>query len=201
MNIRLDNFFENPTWMSAIVIVVFLIAQVIIVYLQTRGRKKDRVQNSDNSNKTVNAISSLSNKIQILLDKEVNTVNLQNAESVICSTLRKSEAIIKDEIRRVFFHNKRHESARQNIIKKALSATTLTSYNDNVNTLSKFYYKEKTLAEFLTNINQEDFFKGLLALVFNKSESNNTDLLDCIYYIESSFSSYITNAKSYYSNL
>lgn len=198
---RLDNFFQNPTLFGIIAIVVIVAGQVLSVYFQNKNNKKIRSDNKDNGNKTVSAITDLSNKIQILLDKEVNTVNLQNAENLICSTLRKSEALIKDEVRRVFFHNNRTLQSRQKIIKKALKAVTQTAYNNDINTLSKFFYREKPLSEFLVNINQSTFFKGLLDAVFSKSDNSDTDLQDSLYYIESNFNSYITNAKSYYSNL
>lgn len=201
MNIRLDSFFENPTILSTIVLIAFVLGNVVIVYYQNRNNKKQRDDNKSAANDTVSAINTLSNKIQIFLDKEVNNINLQNAENITTSTLRKSEAKIKDEVRRIFFHNNRKEPARQKIIKKALQAVTITAFNNDLNALSKLFYKEKNIAEFLVNVDKEDFFHGLLQLVFQKSTNDNTDLQDCIYYIESSFNSYITNAKSFYSKL
>lgn len=201
MNLRLESFFENPTLLSAIVIIVFILSNVIIVYLQNRNNKKQRADNKQASNTTVTAMNKLANQMQVLLDKEVNNVNLQNVENIIASTLRKSEAIIKDEVRRIFFHNNRNKLTRQRMIKKALSAVTQTAYNNDLTVLSKFFYKENNISSFLVNINKEDFFSELLILVFNKSDNSDTDLQDCLYYIESNFNSYITNAKSYYSNL
>ena len=193
MTIKLDEFFQNPTWMSAIVATVFIIANVVIVIFQTRNNKKS-------GSKFVSAIEKLSDKIQILLDKEINTVNLQNAENIICSTLRKTEALIKDEVRRVFYHNNRQMPARQKIIRKALLAATQTAHRNDVNTLSKFYYKEQSLAEFLSQIDTVEFVDVLLKFIFNDGKAER-DLQDTIYYIESSFNTYITNAKSFYSKL
>ncbi len=201
MNTNLSNFFDNPTLLSAIVVFAIILGNVLSVYFQNRHNKKIREVSKDASGQTVSAIDNLSNKIQIFLDKEVNNVNLQNAENIITASLRKSEAKIKEEVRRIFFYNNRSEPHRQQIIKKALAAVTLTAYTNDTNALSKLFYKEKTISEYLINVKKEEFFSGLLQLVFNKSSNDNTDLQDCLYYIESSFNSYITNAKSYYSNL
>ena len=105
MTIKLDEFFQNPTWMSAIVVITFIVANVVIVIIQAKNNKK-------NGNKTVTAINNLTNKIQILIDKEINTLNLPNAESVIETTLFQTEAIIKEEVKRVFKHNHRNSKER-----------------------------------------------------------------------------------------
>lgn len=77
---------------------------------------------------------------------------MQNAENILYATLRKTEAKIKDEVRRVFYHNNRHKEHRQKIIKKALNAVTKTAYNNDMNSLLKFYYKETSLSESLKDI-------------------------------------------------
>jgi len=189
MNIKLDEFFQNPSWISAIVVIIFIVANVIIVIMQKK-----------NSGKTVGAMENLSAKIQVLLDKEINTVNLQNAENIIYSTLRKTEATIKDEARRVFYHNNRLKPHRQRIIRKALNTVTETAYDNDINMLSKFYYKEKSLDESLKTINTHDFVDTLLSFVFNDGKGER-DLQDTLYYIDSSFNSYIANSKSFYSSL
>ena len=99
MSIKLDNFFDNPTLFSTIALIAFIIGNVAIVYFQNRNQKKQRDDNKTAATESVTAINNLSNKIQIFLDKEINTVNLQNAENIIsdCSDYR----IYKNVITRV----------------------------------------------------------------------------------------------------
>ncbi len=184
MTIKLDDFFQNPTWMSAIVVIIFIVANVIIVILQ-----------KESGGKTVGAIDNLSNKIQILIDKEINTLNLPNAESVIETTLFQTEAIIKEEVKRVFKHNHRNSKERTVIIERLIKSHVKTAFSNDINTLSNLYYKNKALSELFKKIDANEFTERLLSFVFTISENSKRDLDDTLYFIESSFNTYLSKLK------
>lgn len=188
MDINFTEFFKNPNWITAIVLIVFIVANVIIVIIQTKKHIK-------NGNKTVTAIDNLTNKMQILIDKEINTMNLPNVENVIETTLFKTETIIKEEIMRVFKHNHRSSKERRVIIERLLRSHVKTAFSNDVNTLSNLYYKNKALSELLKNIDAKEFTERLLNFVFSVSESSKRDLEDTLYFIDSSFNTYISKLK------
>lgn len=188
MDINLTEFFKNPNWMTAIVLIIFIAANVLIVIYQTRNNKKS-------GGKTVTAIENLSNKIQILLDKEINTLNLPNAENIIETTLFKTGAIINEEVLRVFKHNHRNETEREVIIERSLRSHVKTAFSNDINTLSNLYYKNKALSEFFKKIDAKEFTDRLLNFVFSVSETSKRDLEDTLYFIDSSFNTYIAKLK------
>ena len=188
MTIKLDEFFKNPDWITAIVLIIFIVANVIIVLIQAKNAKKSSL-------KFINAIENLSNKIQILIDKEINTMNLPNTENIIETTLFKTEAIIKDEIIRVFKHNHRDKIERRLIIERYMRSRIKTAFNNDVNTLSNLYYKNKALSELFKKIDTKEFTERLLSFVFTVSEDSKRDLEDTLYFIDSSFNTYIAKLK------
>ncbi len=196
MNLKLDEFFKHPTWEGVVAIAILALTAVVIFYLR-KGTKN----NNKNTDKTISAFDKLAGLIQILLDREENSLNLQSTEEIITASLRQAENTVKVEIMRIFHHNHRAEPKRQAIIKKAISSVVITVYDSCINSLKKLRYKEKSLAEFMSAFDTETFKDGLYTHVFDKGESDTRDMQDTLYYIETYFTSVITNAKSYYSNL
>jgi hypothetical protein len=200
MNLRLDGFFENPTIMSAIVVIVFILSQVAIVWLQNRKHKKDNQRADETAKKTVSTFEDLTSKIQALIDKEMNNVNLVAADIIITSVLNSSKNAIIKEIRRIFTHNHREQLHRQKLIRRSFGSLTKAVYDSDMHVLSIFYYKEKRLSEFMTNIDTDDFFHSILNLIFSVNNAES-DFNDVIFSVESYFDSFIIQARQYYSNL
>ena len=40
MTIKLDEFFKNPDWITAIVLIIFIVANVVIVLIQAKNNRK-----------------------------------------------------------------------------------------------------------------------------------------------------------------
>jgi len=200
MNLIPDAFFENPTTTSAIVVIIFVLSQVAIVLLQNRKHKKDHKRADETAKQTVYTFEQLTNKIQALIDKEINNVNLVAADIIITSVLTRSKNTIIKEVRRIFTHNHREKVYRQKLIRRSFGSLTKAVYESDMHDLSNFYYKEKRLSEFLTNIDTDDFFHSILNLVFSVNNAES-DFNDVVFSIESYFDSYIIQARQYYSNL
>ena len=191
---RLDSFFENPTILGAIVIIVFILGQVAQVYFQNKNGKKMRNDNKSSNN-------DVANKIQLLIDKERNNLSLQASDEVLRSYLRRAENTVKNEVMRIFHHNNRDNRKRQIVITKSVNSIVTTVYDSCINSLKKLYYKEKSISEFITYFDTQELADGLLSHIFDKSENDIQDMQDSLYYVETYFTSIITNAKSYSSNL
>ncbi len=201
MSIDFRNFFENPSILSAVIVVLFIAGNVFIAYLNNKNNRKTRDDNKERGDSIVEAITKQSNLLQVLVDKEINRLNKQSTEEIISATMHEAENTVKDEIMRIFQQNHRLEKRRQVLIQKGLKSLIDTIYDGSINTLKSLAYKEKNLAEHLTDFDKEKFMDGLLEHVFNKSENDSQDLADTLYYIRTYFTTIITNAKSYYSNL
>ncbi len=201
MTIDFRNFFENPSILSAVIVVLFIVGNVLIAYLNNKNNRKTRDDNKERGDSIVDALNKQSNLLQILVDKEINRLNRQSAEEIISATMHEAENTVKDEIMRIFQQNHRLEKRRQVLIQKGLKSLIDTIYDGSINTLKSLAYKEKNLAEHLTDFDKEKFLDGLLEHIFNKSENDSQDLADTLYYIRTYFTTIITNAKSYYSNL
>lgn len=204
----LNEFFKNPSWISAIVVVAYFVYKIIDNIITTdkqRLEKKMKAQKIKEENekkeKSYKALDRLSDAVELLVQKETNHVNLMTAENIITNTLNASKAIIKDEIRRIFVHNHRENAQRQQIIKNAIRIVTLTAFEGDIKILSKIYYKNTKLANFLLNIDTDDFYKNLLKLLFSTNGNADDELRDLIYFVDSSFATFILNGKKYYNNL
>jgi len=197
--LQLDNFFANPSWLGLIAIFMIVSGAVFVVWLR-KERKYDRLHTSQNTETTVTAIDKLNASLQMLLEKEKNTLSRQSAEEMIAATLRQAENDVKTETVRIFYHNHRDNPKRQVIIRKAIESVVKTAYDNIINSLGKLTYKEKKLNEFMINFDIDVFNDTLFDHVFDKGESDKTDLQDTLYFIETYFTSMITNAKSYFSN-
>ncbi|MEA2041149.1 MAG: hypothetical protein U9N85_01165 [Bacteroidota bacterium] len=196
----LESFFENPTTLSAVVVVVFILSQVAIVWLQNRKYNKDRKRNDKTADKTISSFEGLSDKIQSLIDKDSNHLTLSGVETIITTVMKSSEAKIIREVRRIFFHNHREQAHRKTIIRRSFGSLTRSIYENDINELHNFYYKNKRLSEFVIQIDTFDFFETVLNLIFTVNHSES-DMQDVIYSIETYFDSYIIQAKQYYGRL
>lgn len=200
MNIRIEEFFTSPSVIGLIGLIALILGNVAIIYIQHRNGKKIRSDNRESKSEQITLLQKLTNQIQILIDNTVNTVNLQSAEDVITATLRQAESQVKDEVIRIFDHNHRSDARRQQIISKAVNSVVDTVYDNCMTTLRRMYYRERNLAEHLTDFDKRNFAEELLAHIFEKSESDKQDLADALYYVHTYFTNIITNAKSYYNS-
>ena len=204
----MNEFFKNPSWISLLGVIGFFVYQIIKQYLSEKKQKNEKIQTNKKEKEyaikqeaNYKAIERLSEAIERLIDKEINSVNLMTAETIITAQLLKSKAIIKDEVRRIFIHNHRDNVNRQKHIKNAIRNITLTAYDNDIKALNPVLYKNKRLSEFLTNIDNAAFFKSLLQLIFATTGKPESELADIMWFIDSSFETYILNGKKYYSNL
>ena len=204
----LKEFFKNPNWISAIVVVAYFAYKLIDNAITTgkqRIEKKIKAEkeksDAEKKEKSYKALDRLSDAVELLVQKETNQVNLMAAENIITNTLNASKAVIKEEIRRIFKHNHRENAQRQQIIKNAIRIVTLTAFENDIKTLSTIYYKNTKLANFLLNIDTDDFYKNLLKLLFSTNGNVADELRDVIYFLDSSFETFILTGKKYYSNI
>ncbi len=204
----LKEFFKNPNWISAIVVVAYFAYKLIDNAITTgkqRLEKKMKAQKekeeTEKKEKSYKALDRLSDAVELLVQKETNHVSLMTAENIITNTLNASKAVIKDEIRRIFVNNHRENAQRQKIIKQAIANVTTTAFENDVKQLSTLCYKNRKLSEFLTNIDADKFYSDLMKLVFTTGGNPDDELRDIIYFIDSSFDTFILNGKKYYNNL
>ncbi len=200
MNPELTEFFKNPTDSSAIVAAIVVISQIVMYLLQNKKAKKDNIRADNTQQKNTEAFDGLTNKVQLLIDKEINHVNLSAAEIVIKGVLYNSKHAILQEIKRIFTQNHRDRDDRRTLIKRAYGSLTEALYKKSVQELSQFYYKEIKLSEFLCSIDKDDFFTKTMEQIFTISNPN-TDYSDTVLIVDNYFDSYLIHAREYLQNL
>ena len=204
----MNEFFKNPSWISLLGIVAFFGYQIV---KQIITDKKARAEKSVNqgkakieqtkTDKAYKSFDRLADAVELLISKETNNVNLMTAEVIIQAKLNESKAIVKEEILRIFKQNHRDNINRQTIIKQAIANVTRTVFENDLKKLKSIYYKNKSINEFLININKELFFDQLIKLIFTTGGQPVNELSDIMYYINSSFDTFILNGKKYCNNL
>jgi len=192
---NVDGFFANPNFLTALVAVVIVLANLTMVWFQNRNNKKVIVDNQSRSSDIVGALNKQSMLLQILVDKEINSLNSQSAEEVITSSLRRAENTIKDEVIRIFEQNNRNNSRRQAVIKRAIHDTVNTMCDTTLNSLGRMTHKENKLSDYIVNFDRREFITGLLDHIFEKGESDKQDMTDTLYFIKTYFTSVITGAR------
>ncbi len=204
----MNDFFANPSWISLIGIVVFFGYQLIKQYISEKKFKVEKKNNQDKEKSeqdkkeaSYKVLDRLSDAVELLIAKETNNVNLMTAENIIQAKLNESKAIIKNEINRIFKQNHRDNINRQKMIKQAIANVSRTVYENDIKKLKSVYYKNKSLNEFLINIDNDIFYDNLLKLLFTTGGNAEDERADIMYYISSSFDTFILNGKKFYNNL
>lgn len=200
----LQKFFENPSWISLLGIVVFFAYQIIIKEIEKSNEKKakdEQKKKSERQETSYKTIDRLSDAVEMLINKDINNVNLITAESIITSKLNESKAIIEREIRRIFIQNHREKTQRQRIIKSAIKSVVIDTFDNDIKVFSNIFYKNKRLADFLTTIDPDFLIESILELVFTTGGIPESELTDVVFLLDSSYNSYILAGKKYLNNI
>lgn len=197
----LEAYFNNANWPATIFLIIAI--TLLFVYMLRRD-KKTKLKTATIATKQDDlsaALDKMSDAVELLINNNTNKVNLMMTESIIKVTLLSSKHKIKDEIRRIFKQNHRESAQRQPFIKQSIANVTLSTFENDIKTLSMLYYKSKKLSEFLININNEAFFGKLIKLVFATGGDTEKDFDDIMMFIDSEFDKFIILANKYYNKL
>ncbi len=204
----LKDFFVNPSWLGLLAIIAALIFLYFRDKEQTKRQQKAN-EVSDEKEKKINdkreeyyqIIDRNTDAIELLVQNNTNKVSLMQAEDIITKTLASSKAVIEREVRCIFMNNHRENPKRQEKIRKKLINTTTKAFESDTKMLSQLYYKDKSLADFLINIQQKVFFDELLRLIFTTGGVVEHELADIISFLDSEFDLFVLKGKKFYNNL
>ena len=200
MNIKLDKFFENPSWEGVVAILLITVATLIIIYWRKEWQKEAK-KTEDKRRKYSATLAKLSAQVSVLSEPDKNTLGIQSTDRILTAVFRTAENALKSEMFRIFKENHRQESKRQEVIKRVVENVTVNTYDNCKNTLKQLNYKTENLSEAMGYFEIKELREGVLKHVFDKGESDMQDIKDTFDFLETFFTAIITSSKSYYLNI